>query len=654
MKNLVNKVIYYRYLLAFFVFLIGLSMNLHGSSISMWNSYGVSELSSGKQSTTTFDQWFPSFSKTDGVIWGTTRGIRSDEWLVQTPFFIAQTNTDEAFLNTHYGLSGENMVVAYNVPVRHISVIGKPFNWGALFLDSSHSISWYWCFKLITLLLLGFEFTIILTKGNKYLSLLGSFVITYTPTTQWWFEQHLGDVVWNSLLAMIAIHYFFVTNKLSIKILSSVFLSISLIGFTLVIYPAFQVVFAYVILFFFLIYFIRSVKGKRLKKIDWLIMGITLLFTGSVIGITILQSLEPLLLSLQTVYPGYRISTGGNTNLNVLISPFLNFLIPFKNPDFLNQVELSSSLSFLPFIIITIPFLFYKKMIKENLFAFCLILYSLFLYFYIFVGIPSFISKLLLFSFVTSERAWQAIAVLGVFISLWFINYVWEQKDKFNKWLFISLSIPIILVYFYLIIVERQYNHYLPKFYFVLYLGIYSLTYIAAILKKKKLFYTLMIFVGIFPGFVVNPLVHGLSAIEDKKLSIAIKKIVSEDKNAIWITDNVMSYQFPQMFGAKNLTGVFFYPDYKEMKIIDSKYQFKTRWNRYSHLKFILTKDSTIITNPAPDIVSVQLDTKKLTELNAKYIISSRDLSAEFGEKFQLIYGPDKDGNRIYKLLGKH
>ena len=145
--KIIDNVIKWRYLLAIICLIGGVAFNLNGSSLNSWNSsFGLRESVSGKKiSSVTVDDligleklslWIPKL-RSDGTIFGTSRGIRSDEWLVQTPFYISQADTGNNLVNETYETSGQNMVLAYNVTTLHPSIIGKPFNWGFLVLGAS-------------------------------------------------------------------------------------------------------------------------------------------------------------------------------------------------------------------------------------------------------------------------------------------------------------------------------------------------------------------------------------------------------------------------------------------------------------------------------------------------------------------------------------
>ncbi|MBO4126423.1 hypothetical protein J5576_02865 [Streptococcus suis] len=665
MKNILDRLISYRYFLALFALIIGVIFNLHGSSINNWSNMGVRESIDGMLIETqneyqtdsggletldvTLNEWVSIPPKDDGTIIGVSRMIRSDEWLVQTPFYLSQSSTGNNLINPSYAFSGQNMIVAYNAPVKHISIIGKPFNWGFLFWGSEKGLSWYWCFKVISFLLLAFEFSMILTKKNKVLSLIGSLWITFTPTLQWWFMQHLGDTVFFSLLLMVAIFHYFQNNSLKKKILYASLIGIGMIGFTLIIYPAFQVIFAYLVVFFFIIELLKALRSKRIRRVDWLIMMTTASIAFTVIVYSLWSSIEAIKLTLNTVYPGSRISVGGEISFSQISEFIANLLLPFKIPHFSNQVELSSAIHFAPLCLLLFLFIPNKKSIKAEPHGILLFLAYLLLCFYSILGFPEGIAKLTLFSFVTGSRAWQAASVLGVFCSIWFFAYIWESRSSLKKGAVISVIIAS-TIYLYFAITNINLITYLKVVPTIVLFGLFFSIFLLFIYEKSNASLLLLTVIILISGATVNPVVYGLEALETKALSVKIKDMVKNDGESYWIADNSYLYQYAQMFGAKSLDGVRFYPDTALMKSIDVDNKFENEWNRYAHVHYTLTDQETMMSNPAPDNLQIDLNIGKLDDLGVRYIISNRDLNLLFGEKFQLIYGPDLDGNRIYQF----
>lgn len=664
MKRVVDLVINRRYFIAIVAFIIGVSLNLNGSSIATLNNYGLRENLSGKQVKTAeinndlslsevAKLWIPSQNE-DGTILGVPRLIRSDEWNVQTPFYISQARTGNKLINPTYALSGQNMVVAYNAPVLHPSVIGKPFNWGFLFLGAERGMSWYWCFKIIGFLLLAFEFSMILTKRKKYLSLVGSFWITFTPAVQWWFMQHLGDVVFFSLLIMVAVNHFFETQNKYKKLIMAILTMIGLIGFTLVIYPAFQVPFAYLLAIFLITAFVKAIRSRRIHWFDSFHIVLTVILATGIIGLTLYQSQDALKATLSTIYPGSRVSTGGTYPFKDTTNFLLNVLLPFRFPSYANQVELSAAFNFFGLITLTLPFVLKRKLIKNNSLGLMMWLLTALLSVYAVVGqVPEALAKVTFLSFVTSSRAWQAASVMGVFVAIWFIGYIWDHRDKFN---FKHFVLPMVVYPTYLGWMVHENKDYLTysvtPVYFVALIIILLLAYLFILYRRRYLFTLIMVPLVVVSGMTVNPVVKGIDVIKDRKLSQEVIKLVKEDSNALWMSDSSNLYNYVEMFGAHSIDGVRFYPDEKLMSKIDSSHEHEVIWNRYSHMRYTLTTDSTTMSNPAPDAVLINLNVNELDKLGIDYILTTRPLEQIFNDKFQKIY-QDKDGNYIYQYNKK-
>ncbi|MGT2865970.1 DUF7657 domain-containing protein [Streptococcus fryi] len=661
--KIIDQILKFRYVIAIFVFIFSVCFSFHGSSINNWSNFGVREFTDGKQEMVPsissdngqFNllsyvwQWGTSSESSDSVILGTPKMIRTDEWLVQTPFYLSQVSQDFPLINDRYGMSGQNMIVAYNAPVKHISVIGKPFNWGFLFLGSEKGLSWYWSFKLIVMLLLAYEFSLILTQKNKYLSALGAFWITFTPSIQWWFMQHLGDIVFYTLAIVVSMYHYFCSTKITQKLLLAAILTSSLIGFVLVIYPAFQVPFAYFILFAFIVFLWDYIKQKRFRKHDVVLISMSLLLSFGIIGYSLYESHEAISATLNTIYPGHRISIGGDLPLNrlsdIVLSPFLAFSVPH----YLNQVELSNSLNILPFIYLTLPFNWKRLNFEKNKLALLILAYALLLFFYTFISIPEFISRVTLFSFVTSSRAWQALSVISVFMSIWYIDILWKQSLKYNKFYMIMILIIVSFLSF-ISMSNADMVVYVGKKMILLSLLAILLVLISVIYKFKKSFVLLMSLLIFLSGMTINPLVKGLDTIYSKRLSQMIQSIQARDAQAVWVSDGNL-YNYPQMLGVKTLNSVRFYPDFKMMSKISSLKEDEIFWNRYSHIKVTSNPVETVeMSNPAPDVLELKLPPSHLAELGIKYVLTQENNYYNYVDYFSLIYGPDQDGNIILEL----
>ena len=107
--NIIDVIIKFRFLIASVMFILLVSSKINGSSIGVWDMY-ASELIDPKEIS---------------VLIGVNRPIRSDEWMVQTTYYMAQAMSDEFYplYNTNIIDDGLNMILAYNSPVANLSIL---------------------------------------------------------------------------------------------------------------------------------------------------------------------------------------------------------------------------------------------------------------------------------------------------------------------------------------------------------------------------------------------------------------------------------------------------------------------------------------------------------------------------------------------------
>ncbi|OJG46760.1 hypothetical protein RV04_GL000007 [Enterococcus hermanniensis] len=615
-----------------------MALNLNGSSIGSWDKI-VSERSD---------------NKTSDIILGENRGVRSDEWMVQTPFYFSQAEHDYPVVNKQYGKAGQNMIIAYNSPVKDLTVIGKPFNWGFLFLGKSRGLSFYWAFKIIGMLLLSFELVMILTKRNKYLSLLGSFWITFSPSIQWWFMQHVGDLMFFTLAIMVASHYFIARHeKVLLRLLMMLLIVISGIGFVLVLYPAHQVPLAYLILF----WLFGTLIHYR-KKIVLDVWDLPIIIGGLGIITFILlyfyyTSKDAVEATMNTIYPGHREASGGGRPLSDYFLFLTNWKIPFENFNFhgTNNSEVASYFNFFPLTILLSPFIIFSKQGKEEKYMGAILgLFCCFIFGWTFFGYSHGIAKVLLLTYVTSTRGLVTLGFASVLLSLWMINFLWEygHMPYWIKLIFLVLVMGI-ATYSVVSSIMGQYFNYFEIF---MTLIVFGLIMFCLLFKRKRMFLWLMLLVVLVSGITVNPVVKGIGAIEKKTLAEEIVKIKKEEPNALWLSEADL-YNFTPALGVKTVNSVRFYPDMKLWEKIDPKHKHEDVYNRYAHVRAFVTADKTKFHLDRPDNFTVNINFTDCKKLGIDYVISKRpleDYNALNYAQFERVYGPDKDSWSIYKL----
>lgn len=625
-----------RYLIGLLVIIVAVTFNLNGSSMGVWDQY-VSQRADGKE--------------TD-VLFGENREVRSDEWLVQTPFYFSQVESDYPVINDTYSLSGQNMIIAYNSPVKDITVIGKPFNWGFFFLGRDRGYSFYWAMKLVCLVLLSFELLMIITQRRKGLSFVGAFAVAFAPAVQWWFMQHVGDLIFFTVGLMITFYYYFAQHqKKWLRLLMMLLTVIFGLGFILVIYPAHQVMLAYLLIIYFvglLIHYKKTIVWDWLDAV--LIIG-ALVILGGILWHFWSISKDALLASLNTVYPGNRVSTGGKWRLGEFFYFLTNWKIPFEDINFSNNSEVALFYHFFPTVLLASPFvLFGKKNSEQKLIGRILMIFCLFSLFWIAVGLPKPLAQLTLLSYVPPFRALLTFGFAALLLTIWFISYIWKENVIPNWYKIILLVVNAGL--FYYSITDSKMTRYFSDFETIGVALAGTLILAFALFKCKKLFYLSFGALVIASGFFVNPIVEGTGAIFEKTLAKEIQKIEQTDPDQMWLSEDEI-YNFTPALGVKSFNTVRFYPDLEAWEKVDPDGKYEKYYNRYAHTRAFIAKEDTKFHLDRPDKISVTLNFEDAKKLGIKYVVSQRpltDYNQLYEAQFTQLYGPDKDGFMIFSV----
>ena len=151
-----------RYVLGGIFLLLCVLLEIHGSSIGIY--------------TKIFDK-----PELDINLLGKFRGIRSDEWLVFTPFAFSQYFTNFSMISDIVRGTATNMFIVYGQAVHHLAMIYRPAQIGYLFLDQGSGLAFFWVSRLVVLFLVSFEFAKKILNVNRRLSLLYAVMVTFSP-----------------------------------------------------------------------------------------------------------------------------------------------------------------------------------------------------------------------------------------------------------------------------------------------------------------------------------------------------------------------------------------------------------------------------------------------------------------------------------------
>lgn len=638
MNKLLNQILKFRYLIALFIFIICVIFKLHGSSIGMYNYF--------------FDNSTEYNNKS--IIYGTSRSIRSDEYNVHTPYYMSQYYNDYNKKSHMMSISGQDMIIGYNAPVKDLSLIGKPFTWGYILLGNEYGLSWYWCLKLILLILVSYELSMIITQKNQKISILGVFLLAFSPCMQWWFVPHMCDVFfWGMTILTLSYHFFTTKNKI-LKNLFTIILPLSVSTFVIALFPSLQITVGLVSIALLITFLIRDKKEITFEKKDIIRLIIMALIVIAILGQFIYTSLDSLKLLFNTVYPGKRISLGGDLGFKALFTDLTTFYLPYKEITYSNNCEISTFIQFAPLFMFLYPLISKKLKNNKNLIVgrnilICIIVAACFMM----IGFPYLLSKITLFSYV--NRMQIAYGYIATLFTIWAISFIWDNKTILTNKKIITTSLLYGLCYIFFI--SKEELSYMNIYYYII--VIFGLIFLCFLLlnKRKKLFTYLLILVVMVSSFTINPIAHGTSSLTEHPLEKKIKEITNEDKKAYWLAINKrrLTTSIAIVNGAQVINACNFYPDYEKWDIIDEKREYDYFYNRYAHIVIDLSIDDTSIKKISEDVIEVNLNYDDFMKLPVKYILSDRKLDDELKTskiEYEMIY-EDSEGEYYIYLIKK-
>lgn len=604
----------YRFVLSFLLLIMLVSFKISGSSMGCWKLF----LGDGES----------------GIRLGEPRVWRSDEWGTLTPLcFRQQYNTlgsYNRYSQTLGSILTDNMLV-YGQPSWDILTLFRPFYWGYLFFGSERGLSWFWCSRLIVLFLSWFELGMLITDGQKKISVMLSVCVSFAPFLQWWFAINgLVEMLIYGACFVLGSNYLVSRAFNPRKIAVAVGMAVCAVGYVLTFYPTWMVPVAWGFVPLFLWVVIWKFDRKVLRRVDvvpWL-----LIFVITAAGLTVLAvtSWDVIKAELNSVYPGNAPSSSGGTGLWWMMKYPISLVSRFSMNELI--VENSSIICFAPAGFILALWVIIKEKKKDPLLILLLGM-NLFLAWYYCVGIPKWLAKMLLLSFVNSNRGPQVLGFLRLTL---FVRAVALKEKAPKRWLaalaaVISSAVPMRLALGFTKYepggLRYEYFDTAEKI-LVVWAILAVVFYLLYRARKSK--YTMAVLgvctVVLASSIWINPVAKGVPEITKSETMQQIRDLVKEDPQAIWLVVD-MAYpatNIPAMAGADCLNTTQTYPQKTRWEMLDQEGEYEDIYNRYCHIRASLGS-KTMLELVSTDYIEVTLSPEELKKLNIRYIVSTND-----------------------------
>jgi hypothetical protein len=626
----------HRYVLALVVFAVLVIGKVHGSSLPLWDNVVKEKIDKSART----------------LLVGEARAIRSDEWVIQTPMYLAQTAAERFYpvVNPNIRSDGQNMLVSLYAPVFDITVIGKPFNWGFLLLGRERGLSWYWWSKSVLLFLLSFELALLLTNRDLSISLVGAFGITFAPFVQWWYSSWLVDlIIYSQAIIVAAWHYLNASGK-GMKVALMTVLTISTVGFTLSLYPPLQVPLGYLIVGFLVFVAYDRRHTATVGIYDLSLAGAGCMVVGICLYSFVSQSADAIRIMMGTVFPGKRSSSGGNFDLSYLQLYLIDWLLPYEEVGFWNRCELSTFLNFLP----AVAFVLFKMGRVEERIRYLGVLLFCYIVFqgsWLSIQYPEWFARYSLFAFVPEHRLHPILGLTALYLSL----LVFSVLSRYRLLTLREASIValVVVALYYWSLARTPMAGYLGPLTMMLTLLGFGAANLSFLLGKRRL---LGAFLGVYiviAGVTVNPLARGTGSIDNKVIARKILSVEGRAPGRTWAgVDGHLLGNFLVALGIRSLNSAHYYPDVAMWKRLDPEGKYMDVYNRYGVVEIQITENKThFALGGALDLFTVFITMEDLKRAGVRYLLCHGKIVGHQG----LVREVDKveaDNLYIYELIG--
>ena len=605
------------------LFIVLTLAKINYSSIGMWNTV-VPDGSDARR----------------GIVSGTPRSIRIDEWGVVTPFMMSQAH--QGFPLENPAIGGEKVALVGYYPVNNIVSLFRPSHWGFFLFDFDHGFAWHWNFVLFFNLIASTLLFFLLTRNNFWLSVLGSIWLIFSPGFAWWSFFFLTSQFAASVLLISSIYVFYARSNQTILIAGLLFFW-SFASFALILYPPYQVLLGYLLIMLLIGFVWRNFRTDLLLDKLWIKLAafaVAFVVLGFLFYRFYLEAKSTIDVMSGTVYPGKRSETGGTGFVANWFSEYYSGWL-VSNDSFpkiwMNVCELSHFITFTPMIAVGMALYYFRGRRFDPMLT-ILLGFIFFVLIYIEVGFPAFLAKLTLFDVSPTRRAQVPFGIANVFLAVLYLDFMSKQKklplSGSTSALLITATVAFMMFAAWLNISTSEgffnvQKLFLPTLFFA---GLNYLFLPVSTFQNKGVVIAGCLVLFTLPNLKINPIGKGTSPITENALYLKVRELHVQEPKARWV---VMGGQYLTYLvtatGVNQLSGVKNQPDFKTMRILDPMAKRDSAYNRYAHTVYGSYVDPThpdtvVIQNNFEDAYQVGLDpcSPKLRKLNVRYFIFDR------------------------------
>lgn len=573
-----------------------------------------------------------------GLIAGTPKFIRADEWLVQTPWIWSQAKQEPAFPVTNSNVGNGLAPLVTNLPAWHWTMFFRPQMWGFFFLNTESAFAFNWNLKWFAMLLSGFLFLRIIAKGDNFLALSGSLILLFASYVQWWFSTPtcMPEMISMVFFGLWALHTMFQTRSRGAIIGAGIILLTAIEQFVFCSYPRFQIPLAYLVAALLAggwASYGNRVGGVRETRNYFLAGYLTLiLMMAAAVSWRWFQEVSPTIQEIRgLIYPGQVVSSGGSFPWYRFLAPFLEFgMTEDHYPQSLGNVcEASGFVLLAPLLAgVFIRDLWERR--NDGIFT-ALVLFLVLIISFIIWGVPMWLARSTGWFYVASGRA---ILVVGVASIIGLVRYLADRRSQpecKKSTLLIGASALSLALFACLYVANSRLANFAGLAEVVAVALFFSLVFCLLWRRVRVASCLLLLVPSLYGNGFVNPIGRGVPGLARNSALHRLARIHKNDPQALWlvVADSASSQslfiaQFVKASGANVLGGVRCMPDHEMVRVLDPENRYATVYNRYAGIYFIATPGgSPVFELLAPGNYQLRLPMQPdiLESLGVRYLV---------------------------------
>jgi hypothetical protein len=583
----------------------------------------------------------PLHGSDPSVLLGTSRTVRSDEWLVRTPMVIGQV--ERGFPRyAEVGVGTHDMSVLSDLPTLDWPTLFRPHQFALFLLPAANGFAFEWWASAAILLLGVYALLLVLVRDWRWAA-VGAVVLYASPFFHWWYvPATFGIVGWAAAALASVLSSFNPALEGWNRWWRVGLAAYATVCFVLFLYPPWQIPVLLVLLAVGL-----GVTVPKVLDSSWPLRRVVVNLVVAVAGVAVfigafvLTRHDALSAIANTVYPGDRHETGGGGSINHLFQGWFGWEyarndVGMRGVLFANESEASSFLFLGLVALLGLPFLWrfvlgMGRQWRASVIGLIVVMAGLLTYF--FVGLPMPLARLTLLDRVTINRVLPALGLASV-VFLVLLGVSMRGQD-IARWRRIAAGAVVTLVgsaYVWSLGSSFQ-SHGAPvsgaaKVLTVLLFALPAVLYF----WRPIVSLIALSLIGLAISLPANPLVRGLDPLMSSSFAHDVERIHDADTAgpAVWLTDSWDGSAVLTASGLDNLSGVNLYPDADAWRELDPTGQYVGVWNRYAHTAWTFDSAATtpVLSLVSSDVVAVRVDPcgPELTALHVRHIISTAPL----------------------------